>query len=229
MVNEPNEYNEYNEYNEFDDEPRSCLPVLIAFILVVALAVGGVYYWKKVLKDKVDQDDQEDVVEEVEEDEDEDGNESESDEHEENENELDDDEQDEYDEEDEMDDDQYNGGELSGEKVVMATVHKGWKKLSSDDFNFEFPPHYEILLASPAYPVLTLRNDHASLEIFKRDDFAGGRGLSFTGEESQDYLDRHMPKKFLEIEDFEVWVYYRTDDELSAEEMEMVFDSIELK
>ncbi len=108
------------------------------------------------------------------------------------------------------------------EKRSLGQVTSNLKFYKGKEYRFFYPSDYKVIPRSENYPVLTVKKgDNQKLEIFKMKDFGGDRSFDWI-----------PPKKKLKVgsgeNQYDVWIYYNSDDTETKHELESIFDSIEV-
>jgi nitrogen fixation-related uncharacterized protein len=100
------------------------------------------------------------------------------------------------------------------------------------EYVVEIPKGWQVVKPSPAFRVLSIMKGSNRIEIFKLSDFDGNREFNFTGEETAEEVDSNVPKEFLTIgtgvNQYNVWLFYLTDDEEGKDMLHDIYDSIEV-
>lgn len=104
---------------------------------------------------------------------------------------------------------------------------------SAEGYSVEIPQGWQVVKPSPAFRVLNIMKGSNRIEIFKLSDFDGNREFNFTGKETAEEVDSNVPKEFLTIgtgaNQYNVWLYYLTDDEEGKEMLKDIYKSIDVK
>lgn len=104
---------------------------------------------------------------------------------------------------------------------------------SGEAYSVEIPNGWQVVKPSPAFRVLSIMKGSNRIEIFKLSDFDGNREFNFTGKETAEEVDSNVPKEFLTIgtgvNQYNVWLYYLTEDEEGKEMLKDIYKSIEVK
>lgn len=104
---------------------------------------------------------------------------------------------------------------------------------AGEGYEVEIPEGWQVVKPSPAFRVLSIMKDSNRIEIFKLSDFDGNREFNFTGRETEQEVDSNVPKEFLTIgtgvNQYNVWLFYLTDDEEGKDMLHDIYDSIEVK
>lgn len=102
-----------------------------------------------------------------------------------------------------------------------------------EGYAVEYPKGWQVVKPSPAFRVLSIMKDSNRIEIFKLSDFDGNREFNFTGKETAEEVDSNVPKEFLTIgtgaNQYNVWLFYLTDDEEGKDMLHDIYKSIEVK
>lgn len=113
------------------------------------------------------------------------------------------------------------------EEELKEGVYQG------EGYAVEYPNGWQVVKPSPAFRVLSIMKDSNRIEIFKLSDFDGNREFNFTGKETAEEVDSNVPKEFLTIgtgaNQYNVWLFYLTDDEEGKDMLHDIYKSIEVK
>ena len=83
--------------------------------------------------------------------------------------------------------------------------------------------------SGPSFPVLTIRKGELGrVEIFQMSDFED-RPFGFTGEETQEDIDQYLPKETLEVNGYDVWLFYGEQDAETQQELQDIVESIKVQ
>jgi len=115
--------------------------------------------------------------------------------------------------------------------VLIIIIYKpmSQKIYSSKNYTFQYPKSYSIEEPTESSKVLVISGENGRIEIFKMNDFGGGRitGASSTGFEKFEY--KYTPKMKYEIEDYTIWIFYLANDKKTEEELNSIYNSFKIK
>lgn len=109
-------------------------------------------------------------------------------------------------------------------------------------YTFSYPANYAVERPTANFKALTIRKGMiGKLEIFRLKDFGGERPWGFepsdedkniSAAEQQLYLDNYVPKEQLKVgpksNQYDVWLYYNTNDLQTKNELHDIANSIHL-
>lgn len=103
---------------------------------------------------------------------------------------------------------------------------------SSEKYSFNYPNSYSVTLPTQAFQVLSVEKArNKRVEIFQMKEF-GGRGW-IENVNTPEEADRDIPKETLTVgsgdKQYDVWLFYSENDNLTKKELKAIFDSIVVK
>lgn len=96
------------------------------------------------------------------------------------------------------------------------------KEYYSRDLSLRYPSDYKVIPPSLSSPVLIIEGESGKIEIFNRDDY-------ISRYRQEGYLsDENIPQEILSLGLFDIWLFYKDDDQKTKQELEKIVESIYL-